>query len=460
MGIIFFFSRELFHKTVKMSSLRFDNRVVIVTGAGGGLGRSHALEFAKRGAKVVVNDLGGDTKGDKGGSSRAADVVVDEIKKAGGIAVPNYDSVLDGAKIVKTAIDAFGRIDIVVNNAGILRDVSFHRMTDKDWDLIFDVHVKGSYAVARAAWPYMREQKFGRIVNTTSAAGLYGNFGQTNYSAAKMALVGFTSSLAKEGQKRNVFSNVIAPVAGSRMTATVMPPELVERLKPEFVSPLVAYLCHESTQVNGGIFEVGAGWMSQVRLQRTEGAFVPVDALDVEAVRDNWTKVTNFDGIVEYPTTMNDSMGNLLGNLENKSGAKKDSSSSSSASSSSSSSGSVNVSGFQASAIFQHLQGVIKQQAAQLQKDIGGTFRFDVKNKSGAEQSWRVAVPKTGDAGVHLSEKSEKADVVLSMDDETLVGVMSGKTNPQTAFMSGKMKFKGSMPLVMKLSKLKGNAKL
>lgn len=181
----------------------------------------------------------------------------------GGQAVANYDSVTDGEKIVQTAISAFGRIDILVNNAGILRDVSFAKMKDQDWDLIYDVHLKGSYKTSKAAWEHMKEQKFGRIIMVTSAAGLYGNFGQTNYSAMKLALVGFANSLAIEGAKLGIKVNTIAPLAGSRMTETIMPPDFVKALKPEFVTPLVAFLCHESTEQTGGVFEVGAGWISK-----------------------------------------------------------------------------------------------------------------------------------------------------------------------------------------------------
>ncbi|KAG0078731.1 hypothetical protein BGZ92_001344 [Podila epicladia] len=232
-----------------MAELRFDGRVVIVTGAGGGLGRSHALSFGARGASVVVNDLGGSHTGE-GASTRAADVVVEEIRAAGGKAVANYDSVLDGDKIVETAMKAFGRVDIVINNAGILKDVSFARMTDAQWDAIFAVHVDGAYKVLKAAWPIFRKQKYGRIINTTSAAGIYGNFGQANYSAAKLALVGLTSTLALEGKKDNIYCNVIAPMAASRMTETVLPPDMLQSLKPEMVTPLVEYLCHESSTEN------------------------------------------------------------------------------------------------------------------------------------------------------------------------------------------------------------------
>jgi len=193
--------------------LSFKDKVVVITGSGGGLGKAYALEYAKRGAKVVINDLGGTLKG-SGHDAKAADLVVKEIKDLGGIAVANYDSVTDNASnIIKTAVDNFGRIDILINNAGILRDVSIAKMTLQEFQSVIDVHLNGAYKITKAAWPYMREQKFGRIINTCSPAGLFGNFGQANYSAAKLGLVGFAETLAKEGYKYNIFVNSIAPLA-------------------------------------------------------------------------------------------------------------------------------------------------------------------------------------------------------------------------------------------------------
>jgi 3-hydroxyacyl-CoA dehydrogenase/3a,7a,12a-trihydroxy-5b-cholest-24-enoyl-CoA hydratase len=433
--------------------LRFDGKVVIVTGAGGGLGRAHALEFAKRGAKVVVNDLGGDTKGENTGAlSRAADKVVAEIAALGGSAVPNYDSVLDGAKIVQTAVDAFGRVDIVVNNAGILRDVSLHRMADKDWDLIHAVHVKGAYAVTRAAFPLMREQGFGRIINTSSAAGLYGNFGQANYAAAKMALVGFTSAVAKEGAKRNVFCNAIAPVAGSRMTATVMPEELVNRLKPEYVSPLVAYLCHDSCVENGSVFEVGAGWTAKVRLQRSAGLFLPLTGVTAEAIGANWPQVCQFDANADYPTSTQTSMAPLMANLENVGDATA---AAAPAVGSQGSESSVSAAGFKVSAVFENLAQTIAKQGEKLQQEVGGTFRFDVTNDAKQQVSWIIALPKQGHAGVRIGAKTDKADVTFAANDAVALGVLTGSTNPQSAFMSGQLKIGGNVALASKLTKLK-----
>ena len=299
------------------NQLRFDRRVALITGAGGGLGRAYARLLAARGASVVVNDLGGSMRGEGAGTS-AADRVVEEIRAAGGEAVANYDSVEDGPRIVQAALDAFGQLDIVINNAGILRDVSFQKMSADDWDKIYRVHLYGAYQVTRAAWPILREQGYGRIIMTSSAAGLYGNFGQANYSAAKLGLLGLAQTLAVEGQKRNVLVNAIAPLAGSRMTETILPPELVSALRPEYVAPLVAYLCHESSIETGHTFEVGAGWVARVRWQRGRGAFFPLgDELTPEAIAARWAEIDNFDEPT-YPETPTDSFAPVVANLQRK----------------------------------------------------------------------------------------------------------------------------------------------
>ncbi|NXP85428.1 DHB4 enzyme, partial [Passerina amoena] len=256
----------------------------------------------------TVNDLGGDFKG-YGKSSSAADKVVDEIRAKGGKAVPNYDSVEDGEKLVKTALEAFGRIDIVINNAGILRDRSFVRISDEDWDIIHRIHLRGSFLVTRAAWNHMKNQKFGRIIMTSSAAGIYGNFGQANYSAAKLGLLGLANTIAIEGRKYNIHCNTIAPTAGSRLTQTVMPQDLVDAFKPEYVAPLVVWLCHESCAENGSLFEVGAGWIGKLRWERSLGAIVrgKNQPMTPEAVRDKWEKVCDFDN-ASKPRTIQESI--------------------------------------------------------------------------------------------------------------------------------------------------------
>ncbi|MBV9292674.1 MAG: SDR family oxidoreductase, partial [Frankiales bacterium] len=235
--------------------MSFDGRVAIVTGAGGGLGRTYALDLAKRGAKVVVNDLGGSVDG-KGGDDAAAQKVVDEIKAAGGEAVPNYDSVSTpegGENIVKTAVDSFGKVDIVINNAGILRDKSFAKMTWDDLDAILDVHLKGAFYVSQPAFKVMKENNYGRFVFTSSNSGIFGNFGQANYGAAKMGLVGLSNVLAIEGAKANILSNCIAPVARTRMTEELLG-DFANVLAPELVTPMVAYLCSEACTTTHGAY--------------------------------------------------------------------------------------------------------------------------------------------------------------------------------------------------------------
>ncbi|KAJ5659249.1 Peroxisomal hydratase-dehydrogenase-epimerase [Penicillium longicatenatum] len=305
-----------------MSELRFDNQTVVVTGAGGGLGKAYALFFASRGANVVVNDLGGSHHGE-GKSSKAADVVVEEIRAAGGKAVANYNSVEDGAAIIDTAIKNFGRIDVLINNAGILRDVSFKNMKDQDWDLINRVHTYGAYKCAHAAWPHFRKQKYGRVINTASAAGLFGNFGQANYSAAKLGQVGFTETLAKEGAKYNIIANVIAPIAASRMTATIMPPDVLENLKPDWVVPVVARLVHSSnTTETGGIYELGGGAVAKLRWQRAKGALLKTDdSLTPGAIARKWADVNDFS-VCEYPNGPADFMGLLENGLKMPSAEK------------------------------------------------------------------------------------------------------------------------------------------
>jgi multifunctional beta-oxidation protein len=277
-----------------MAELRYDGQVVVVTGAGSGLGRKYAEFFASRGAKVVVNDLGGSVQG-AGSSAKAADAVVDAIRAAGGIAVANYDSVEHGDRIITQAISSFSRIDILINNAGVLRDITLKNMKDADWDVIMAVHVTGAYRTTRAAWPHFRKQKFGRVINTSSSSGLYGNFGQSNYAAAKLALVGFTETIAKEGAKYNILSNVIAPAAASRMTETVWPPEMMEAFSPEYVVPLVAVLTHQSSSENGSLFEAAAGHFSKIRWQRSVGLTLkPDNGLTPDVLLGRWNDVISF----------------------------------------------------------------------------------------------------------------------------------------------------------------------
>ena len=278
-----------------MTQLGFDGKVAIITGAGGGLGRQHALLLASRGALVVVNDLGGSVDG-TGSDKGAAERVVDEIKAAGGEAVADTNSVATpegGKAIVQTAVDAFGTVDIVINNAGILRDKAFHNMEPDLMNPVFDVHLKGAFHVTQPAWGIMREKGYGRIISTSSAAGIFGNFGQTNYGAAKMGLVGFTRVLAVEGAKYNIKANAIAPLALTRMTESIMG-ALGDKLDPALVSPIVTYLAHEDCPVSGQTFSVGGGRVAHVFIGETQG-YHQAD-LSPEDLRDNWGTVTDQTG--------------------------------------------------------------------------------------------------------------------------------------------------------------------
>jgi len=290
-------------------------RVVIVTGAGGGLGRAHALLFAARGARVVVNDLGGSAQGE-GANASAADQVVAQIRAAGGTAVANHDSVTEGARIVEQALDCFGRVDVLVNNAGILRDKAFHKMDDSDWEQVYKVHVEGAYKITRAAWPHLREQNWGRVIFTASTSGIYGNFGQANYAMAKLGLYGLTRTLAIEGHKHAIRVNAIAPTGGTRMTEGLIPPELFERLRPELISPLVVYLGSEQCQDSGQLFEVGGGWVGKVRWERSLGVgFDPEQGFTPEQVAQQWAQIGDFTGAV-HPQDNLQSLQQMMANLQ------------------------------------------------------------------------------------------------------------------------------------------------
>jgi NAD(P)-dependent dehydrogenase (short-subunit alcohol dehydrogenase family) len=296
-----------------MADLGFDGKVAIITGAGGGLGRSHALELARRGALVVVNDLGGSVDG-SGSGTTAAQAVVDEITDGGGEAVANYDSVATpegGKAIVQSALDAFGGVHIVINNAGILRDTSFKNMGPEQLEPVLDVHLKGAFYVTQPAWEHMRDQNYGRVICTASGAGIFGNFGQTNYGAAKMGLVGLTRVLAIEGAKYNIKANAIAPVAKTRMTEELLGP-LADKLEPKFVTPVVTYLVSEECSVTGEVYSVGGGRVARVFIGVTEG--ITDHELTAETVRDRLTDIRDEQGYA-VPASLNEEMGLALKSL-------------------------------------------------------------------------------------------------------------------------------------------------
>jgi NAD(P)-dependent dehydrogenase (short-subunit alcohol dehydrogenase family) len=282
-----------------MAKINFTGRVAVVTGGGGGLGRNYAIELARRGAKVVVNDLGGSRDG-VGSSKFAADHVAEEIKALGGEAVSNYENVATpegGENIVRTAIDAFGKVDILINNAGILLDSTFAKMDEKRWDGVIAVHLKGTYCVTKPVFIHMVNQGYGRIVMTASGSGLFGNFGQSNYASAKMGVVGLANVLKLEGAKYNVKTNVIVPIAGTRLTEDVVPPEIFRRMRVEFVTPAVLYMCSEQCLDSGAIINAGFGYFSRSAIMTGEGAFLSDgnNTPTPEEVMENWDRIMSLE---------------------------------------------------------------------------------------------------------------------------------------------------------------------
>ena len=298
-----------------MADIGFDNKVAIITGAGGGLGREHALLLASRGAQIVINDLGGTVDGSGEGTEGPAHTTAKEINDLGGVAVADTNSVATpegGEGIVQTAVDAFGKVDIVINNAGILRDKAFHNMTPDLLNPVLDVHLKGAFYVTRPAWKLMREQNYGRVINTSSNAGILGNFGQTNYGAAKMGLVGFTRVLAVEGARNNIKANAIAPIARTRMTEELLGP-LAEKLDPSLVSPIVAWLAHEDCPVTGEIYSAAGGRIARMFVGLTNGYYNP--ELTLEDVRDHFEEIRDEDGYIT-PATLADELQQVLAHFK------------------------------------------------------------------------------------------------------------------------------------------------
>jgi len=434
-GIVEWLSPEEMDQRKKREGLRFDGQVAMVTGAGGGLGRVYALELARRGAKVVVNDLGGGKDGLGEGQRSAADRVVEEIRAFGGEAVANYDSVATpagGEAMVEAALKAFGRLDIVINNAGILRDKTLAKMEPESWDGVMEVHLKGAYNVTRPAFVKMREQGYGRIVLTSSAAGLYGNFGQANYSAAKMGLVGFMNTLKLEGEKHDIKVNTVAPIAGTRLTEGVLPPEVFEKLKPEFVAPLVLYLCSNRCPVSGAIYNAGMGYFNRVAVVTGPGALVG-EGREVpapEAVAASMDRIGSLQGAREYPNAV----AALSPVLDVVSGKQAPS-------------GEPAGGGMTVKEIFEGIPGAFKADRA---AGVDAVFQFEISGPGGG--SWHVTVK---DQRCEVGEGAhDRPTTTIKMGDEDFVKLIKGELNAMKAYTGGKLKIAGDLMKSQLIEKL------
>jgi NAD(P)-dependent dehydrogenase (short-subunit alcohol dehydrogenase family)/putative sterol carrier protein len=408
----------------------------VVTGAGAGLGRAYALELARRGAKVLVNDLGSAQDG-TGKSSSAADNVVEEIVAAGGEAVANYDSVdtpEGGENIVNQAVETWGRVDILINNAGILRDKTLVKMEPAMWEAVLGVHLKGAYNVTRPAFLKMREQRYGRIILTTSAAGLYGNFGQTNYSAAKLALVGFMNTLKIEGAGAGIKVNTVAPIAGTRLTEEVIPPDLFEKLKPEFVSPLVLYLASEQCPVTGAIYNAGGGYFNRVAVLTGPGKAVGDGKLPPtpEQVASAMKGIKSMADAQEYQD-LNRAMTPMLDAFDPKKAAPKGEG--------------EKEGGLTVPAVFEQMPDAFQVDAA---VGVEVIFQFSISGPGGGE--WHAEIQ--GGTCTVADGRHEQPTTTIKMNDEDFIALMSGSLNPMTAYTSGKLKIEGDIMKSQLIAKL------
>jgi NAD(P)-dependent dehydrogenase (short-subunit alcohol dehydrogenase family)/acyl dehydratase/putative sterol carrier protein len=432
-GIVEWASAEEAETGRQGPAIRFDGRVAIVTGAGAGLGRIYALELGKRGAKVVVNDLGGARDG-AGGSQGPADEVVQEIKAMGGEAVASYDSVATeegGEAIVAKAIEAFGRVDILINNAGILRDKTLVKMEAHEWAAVMAVHLDAAYYVTRPAFLKMRENGYGRIIVTTSGSGLFGNFGQSNYGAAKMGLIGFMNTLKLEGDRNNIKINAVAPLAATRLTEDVMPPDLFKEVRPELVAPLVLFLCSENCRVSGNTYNAGMGHFSRVAVVTGPGVTLgengqPPSAEDVARA---FKGIVSLEGAEEYESAT----AALAGLLKPASAAEVQSG--------------EPAPTMTVDAIFSRIDKAFQPQKAQ---GIDVVFQFCIDQPGGGE--WHVTVKDQkceAKPGQHASPNT-----TITMSAADFLGLVQGKLNALQAYTSGKLKIKGDLMKSQLIEKL------
>lgn len=404
--------------------IRFDDKVAVITGAGAGLGRAYGLELATRGAKVVVNDLGGARDGSGEGSTSAADKVVEEIKALGGEAVASYDSVATvegGEAIINKAVETFGKVDILINNAGILRDRTLAKMEPEEWAAVESVHLHAAYNVTRPAFLKMRENGYGRIIVTSSSAGLYGNFGQVNYSAAKMGLVGFMHTLKLEGEKHNIKVNTIAPFAATRLTEDVLPPDLLERSQPEYVAPMVLYLCWEGCEQSGMIFNAGMGSFNRAAVLTGPGAVVGDGRTppSPEQIAQQWDAINDMTGAVESHNATA-ALGLMMQaftpkEVETEKGE-----------------------GPSVKAVFERITESFQADKA---AGVDVVFQFTITGPGGGE--WFVVVKEgtcRSDEGTH-----EKPTTTIIMADEDFLSLIQGKLNAMAAYTAGKLKIEGDL---------------
>ncbi len=422
-------------------SIRFDGRVAVITGAGAGLGRIYALELAKRGAKVVVNDLGSARDGSGQGLSAPADKVVQEIQTLGGEAVANHDNVATpegGKAIIQSALDAFGTVDILINNAGILRDKSILKMEPENWQAVIDVHLNGAYHVSRPAFEVMKEKGYGRILMTTSAAGLYGNFGQSNYAAAKMGLVGLMNTLKLEGEKYNIMVNTIAPLAASRLTEDVTPPELFLKMKPEFVAPLALYLCSEQCPVSGSIYNAGMGVFNRAAVVTGPGLTLGSAETfpTLEDIVANIDAISTLEGGKEY-RRLNDQVGDACSALQ---GPQKETVPKSTQKEA--------PGGFRTpSAVFEAMTSAFKPDAASGVKVV---FQYIISGATGG--NWSCAIQNQ--SCTVASGQHENPTCTLKISDAHFLDMMNGKLKPMQAYTSGKLKIEGDIMKSQLIEKL------
>lgn len=420
---------------IPKDEIRFDNRVAVVTGAGAGLGRVYALELAKRGAKVVVNDFGGARDGSGDGTRGPADTLVEEIRKLGGEAVANYDNVATvagGENIVKTALDAFGTVDILINNAGILGDKSFLKMEPENWQIVLDVHLNGAYNVSRPAFAVMKAKGYGRILMTTSAAGLYGNFGQTNYTAAKMGLVGLMNTLKLEGEKYNIKVNAIAPVATSRLTADILPPDFLDKLKPELVAPMALYLVAEQCPVSGNIYNAGMGCFNRAAIVTGPGVAVGEgkEVPTPEQLLTKWEKLTSLQGAREY-RNVTEQIGDLVKALSSPDKAT--------------------VASAQR---FASVADVFDAMPAAFVADnaagVAVVFQYHISGDHGGD--WFCSI-KDGHCRVEAGT-IDKPNCTLKIGEADFLDLMNGRLPAMQAYTSGKLKIEGDLMKSQLIEKL------